>query len=48
MTDWFDDPENRPSSSMADASWMRLYIVVALIGAGALGVLGGMLHVLPA
>jgi len=33
---------------MADASWMRLYIVMALIGAGALGVIGGLLHILPA
>lgn len=48
MADWFDDPEHRPPSSAAGLSWMRLYIVVALIGAEALGVIGGMLHVLPA
>ena len=48
VTDWYDDPENRPSPSTADASWMRIYIVVALIGAEALGVIGGMLHILPA
>ena len=48
VTDWFDDPDNRPPSPAADASWMRLYIVVALISAEALGVIGGMLHILPA
>jgi hypothetical protein len=48
VTDWFDDPEDRQPSWAADETWMRLYIVVGLIGIGALGVIGGMLHVLPA
>jgi hypothetical protein len=48
VTDWFDDPEHSPPSPTVEASWMRLYIVAALIGAGTLGLIGGMLHVLPA
>ncbi|MFB0493191.1 nitrate reductase NapE component [Methylobacterium sp. OAE515] len=48
MTDWFDDPEDVQSSWTADESWMRLYIVVGLFGIEALGMIGGMLHVLQA
>ncbi|MGH1574993.1 hypothetical protein ACRAWG_35565 [Methylobacterium sp. P31] len=48
MTDWFDDPEVSQPSWAAEESRMRLYIAVGLIGIGALGVIGGMLHVLPA
>lgn len=48
VTDWFDDPEYDQPPWTADASWMRLYIIVGLIGVGTLGVIGGMLHVLPA
>ncbi|AIQ89499.1 MULTISPECIES: hypothetical protein [Methylobacterium] len=46
--DWSDLPEDIPPSSAADASRMRLYITVGLIGMGALGMVGGMLHILPA
>ena len=45
--DWFDPPEDAHPPS-ADASRMRLYIAVGLIGIGALGMVGGMLHILPA
>jgi hypothetical protein len=48
VTDWLDDPENRPPSPAADASKMRVYIALGLIGMGPLGLLGGMLHLLPA
>ncbi|GJE37097.1 hypothetical protein KHHGKMAE_1153 [Methylobacterium persicinum] len=48
VTDWFDDSDDAQPSRAADASWMRLYITVALVGIGVLGLLGGMLHVLPA
>jgi hypothetical protein len=48
VTDWFDDPENGPPTSAARLSWMLLYNVTALIGAEVLGVIGGILHVLPA
>ena len=46
--DWFDLPEDTHPPSAADASRMRLYITVGLIGIGALGMVGGMLHILPA
>lgn len=48
LMDWSDLPEDIPPSSAADASRMRLYITVGLIGMGALGMVGGMLHILPA
>ncbi|GLS73852.1 hypothetical protein GCM10007890_58670 [Methylobacterium tardum] len=48
VTDWFDDREDVHPSWAADESWMRLYIVLGLTGIGALGMIGGMLHVLPA
>lgn len=46
--DWFDLPEDTHPSWAADESRMRLYIAVGLIGIAALGLLGGMLHILPA
>ncbi|MGU3467835.1 hypothetical protein ACLBXO_23590 [Methylobacterium sp. C33D] len=46
--DWFDLPEDTPPPTGADESRMRLYIAVGLIGIGALGMVGGMLHILPA
>jgi hypothetical protein len=48
VTDWSDDHEHRRPSWAARESSMRLYIVVGLIGMGALGVIGGLFHVLPA
>ncbi|MBE7247069.1 hypothetical protein ACLBX9_00340 [Methylobacterium sp. A49B] len=45
--DWFDPPEDA-SPSAADASRMRLYIAASLFGIGALGMVGGFLHILPA
>jgi hypothetical protein len=48
VIDWFEDPEESRLSPYAEKSWMRLYIVAALVGFGTLGVIGGMLHVLPA
>lgn len=48
MTDWFDEQEDVQPSWTVEESWMRLYIVWGLIGLGALGALGGMLHVFPA
>ena len=47
MTDWFDAHEDIQPSWAVDESCMRLYIVVGLIGIGALGVIAGVLHVLP-
>ena len=44
--DWFDLPDDEHPAA-AD-SRMRLYIAAGLIGIGALGLLGGMLHLLPA
>ena len=46
--DWFDLPEDTQNSSAAEGSRMRLYITVGLLGIGALGMFGGMLHILPA
>jgi hypothetical protein len=46
--DWFDLPEDAPPTSATDESRMRLYIAAGLIGIGALGAIGGMLHILPA
>lgn len=47
MVDWSDYlDENRPVT--ADRSWMRVYIAAGLIGMGTLGVIGGLLHILPA
>ena len=46
MIDWFEDQEDGYPS--LGSSWMRLYIVAGLIGFGMLGLIGGMLHVLPA
>ena len=48
MIDWFKDPEVGQPFSEVRQSWMRLYIVAGLIGIGTLGVIGGVLHVLPA
>ena len=48
VIDWFEDPEDGRLSPSAEKSWMRLYIVAGLIGSGTLGVIGGMLHILPA
>ena len=48
MTDWFDDPDDDSRSPTDSESWMRLYITAALIGMGALGVIGAMLHIFPA
>jgi hypothetical protein len=44
---WFDLPEDVHPPA-ADESRMRMYITVGLIGIGALGLVGGMLHILPA
>ncbi|WP_267427636.1 hypothetical protein [Methylobacterium sp. GC_Met_2] len=47
MVDWSNYlDESRPAS--ADRSWMRVYIAAGLIGMGTLGVIGGLLHILPA
>ena len=48
MADWFENAEDPQPSWAADTSRMRMYIAVALIGFGALGAIGGMLHILPA
>jgi hypothetical protein len=48
VTDWFDEHEDAQPSWTVEESWMRLYIVVGLIGVGVLGAIGGVLHVLPA
>jgi hypothetical protein len=48
VTDWFDDPEQAQTAAESRESWMRLYIIAGLIGIGALGVICGMLHILPA
>ncbi|MGH1573612.1 hypothetical protein ACRAWG_26865 [Methylobacterium sp. P31] len=45
--DWFDPPDNAHPFE-ADESRMRLYIAAGLIGIGALGMVGGLLHILPA
>ena len=45
--DWFDPPDDIHPSKAAE-SRMRLYIAASLLGFGALGLLGGMLHILPA
>lgn len=46
--DRFDPKDDAPASPVAQASRMRFYIAAGLLGFGALGVLGGMLHILPA
>lgn len=46
--DWFDPPDDSHLPSSADGSRMRLYIAAGLIGFGALGMIGGVLHILPA
>jgi hypothetical protein len=46
--DWFDEPEDGRLWTAGDESRMRFYITVGLIGLGALGVVGGLLHILPA
>ncbi|MCJ2097435.1 hypothetical protein [Methylobacterium sp. E-046] len=46
--DWFDPPEDDHLSPDVTDSRMRLYIAAGLIGIGALGLFGGMLHLLPA
>lgn len=46
--DWLDLPDDLYPSADSDASRMRLYIAAALIAIGAVGLLGGMLHILPA
>lgn len=48
VMDWFDDSEDDHTSTIARNSRMRLYIVAVLIGFGALGLIGGVLHFLPA
>jgi hypothetical protein len=47
VVDWSDYLDESRSVS-ADRSWMRMYIAAGLIGMGTLGVIGGMLHILPA
>ena len=42
---WFDLPEDAHLSAEPEASRMRLYIIAGLLG---VGVLGGVLHLLPA
>jgi hypothetical protein len=46
--DWFDPPDDTPRPADADQSRMRLYIAAGLLGIGALGMVGGLLHILPA
>ncbi|MCJ2138025.1 hypothetical protein MKK69_28925 [Methylobacterium sp. J-026] len=46
--DWFDLPEDAQLTSETGASRMRMYILVGLIGLGAFGVVGTLLHLLPA
>jgi hypothetical protein len=46
--DWFDLPDDTHRPADADQSRMRLYIAAGLLGIGALGMVGGLLHILPA
>lgn len=48
VIDWFEDPDVGQPLPEARHSWMRLYIVAGLVGVGAFGVIGGLLHILPA
>jgi hypothetical protein len=48
VIDRYEDPEVDQPFSEARQSWMGLYILAALVGVGAFGVIGGLLHILPA